>query len=155
MMAGRGHRLRSGRRAALGSIGPVAATLALHFAVSATLTWAVAPLLTETYVWRPFSARDLRTLIDAWEAVAGLPALVWAVLAVVGTAVLRRRSPAWFAGSAALVAVAASLVAVVLAVVSGGPPALGGAIAALLLVPASATTTLVGRAIRARAPAPA
>lgn len=154
MMAGRRHRLRSGRRAALGSIGPVAATLALHFAVSATLTWAVAPLLTETYLWRPFSSRDLRTLVGAWGAVAGLPALVWAVLAVVGTAALRRRSPAWLAGSAALVAVAASFVAVLLAAV-GGAPAPGGAIAALLLVPASAATTLVGRAIRARAPAPA
>lgn len=154
MIAGRRRRRRSGSRAVLGSIGPIAATLALHFAVSATLTWAVAPLLTETYVWRPFSSRDLRTLMGTWGAVAGGPALVWAVLAVVGAAVLRRRSPAWFAGSAAFVAVAASFAAVLLAAV-GGAPAPGGAIAAVLLVPASAATTLVGRAIRARAPAPA
>ena len=146
--------LRSGGRAALGSIGPITATLGLHFAVAATLAWAVAPIVNQTYAWRPFSILDLRALMGAWGEVAGQSAMAWALLAVVGAAVLRRRSAAWLAGSAALVAFLATAGALsAIAADGAAAPAVGAALAALLLVPASATATFLSRALRRRSAA--
>ncbi len=148
--------LRRGGRAALGSIGPIAATLGVHFVVAATLTWVVAPVVAETYVWRPFSILDLRALIGSWGELAGSTAMAWALLVVTGAAVLRPRSGAWLVGSAAIVAVLTSAFALVIALTAadGASATTGGAaLAALLLVPASATATLVSRLLRRRAAA--
>ncbi|MFA4840278.1 MAG: hypothetical protein WC580_01055 [Agrococcus sp.] len=153
MEDGRQRVLRSGGRAALGSIGPIAATLGLHFVVAATLTWAIAPVIAQTYAWRPFSILDLRALVGAWGALAGPATMTWALLAVAGAALLGRRSARWLVGSAAIVAVA-SAVAVGATPADGiAAPAAGAALAALLLVPASATATLVSRALRRRSAA--
>lgn len=153
MEDGRQRVLRSGGRAALGSIGPIAATLGVHFVVAATLTWAIAPVIAQTYAWRPFSILDLRALMGAWGALAGPTTMAWALLAIAGAAMLRRRSARWLVGSAAIVALMSAVAVTVASADGAAAPATGAVLAALLLVLASATATLVSRALRRRSAA--